>query len=226
MRMIAGRTIDGACRARHVGEPGGGGGRGGAALVDVGRRGLGAQRAEGGPRGPGHRLAGHAGRRRRRHPGDDGAARAGHLGQPADGGADARLRHPRLGEGRRRSPTSTTSPPRRAGTRWCPRRCSSSPSLRRPMGRGAGQRALDQLGLGQQGGARRARHRPADRPGTSSIAALDKVKAAGKVALAHGGQPWQDATLFDAVLMSTGGPEFYKATMIDLDTEAARLGAR
>ena len=29
------------------------------------------------------------------------------------------------------------------------------------------------------------------------IAALDKVKASGKVALAHGGQPWQDATLFD-----------------------------
>jgi glucose/mannose transport system substrate-binding protein len=52
------------------------------------------------------------------------------------------------------------------------------------------------------------------------IAALDAVKAAGKVPLAHGGQPWQDATLFDAVLMSTGGPEFYKATMIDLDTEA------
>jgi glucose/mannose transport system substrate-binding protein len=51
------------------------------------------------------------------------------------------------------------------------------------------------------------------------IAALDAVKASGKVALAHGGQAWQDATLFDAVLMSTGGPEFYKATMIDLDTE-------
>jgi glucose/mannose transport system substrate-binding protein len=51
------------------------------------------------------------------------------------------------------------------------------------------------------------------------IAAMDKVEAAGKVALAHGGQPWQDATLFDQVLMSTGGPEFYKATMIDLDTE-------
>lgn len=51
------------------------------------------------------------------------------------------------------------------------------------------------------------------------VAALDAVKASGKVALAHGGQPWQDATLFDAVLMSTGGPEFYKATMIDLDPE-------
>jgi glucose/mannose transport system substrate-binding protein len=52
------------------------------------------------------------------------------------------------------------------------------------------------------------------------VAALDAVQASGKTALAHGGQAWQDATLFDAVLMSTGGPEFYKATMIDLDTEA------
>jgi glucose/mannose transport system substrate-binding protein len=51
------------------------------------------------------------------------------------------------------------------------------------------------------------------------VAALEAVKAAGKVALAHGGQAWQDATIFDAVLMATGGPEFYKATMIDLDTD-------
>lgn len=52
------------------------------------------------------------------------------------------------------------------------------------------------------------------------IAALDAVKASGKVAVAHGGQPWQDATIFDAVLMATGGPEFYQQTMIDLDPEA------
>jgi glucose/mannose transport system substrate-binding protein len=52
------------------------------------------------------------------------------------------------------------------------------------------------------------------------VAALDAVEAAGKVPLAHGGQAWQDATIFDAVLMSTGGPEFYQATMINLDPEA------
>ena len=52
------------------------------------------------------------------------------------------------------------------------------------------------------------------------IAALDTVKASGKVALAHGGQPWQDGTVFEAVLMATGGPEFYKAALIDLDPEA------
>ncbi len=48
-------------------------------------------------------------------------------------------------------------------------------------------------------------------------AALDKLKAAGVTPLAHGGQAWQDATLFDAIVMSTGGPDFYKAALIDLD---------
>ncbi len=51
-------------------------------------------------------------------------------------------------------------------------------------------------------------------------AALDKLKAAGVTPLAHGGQPWQDATLFDAIVMSTGGADFYKAAFIDLDEEA------
>ncbi len=52
------------------------------------------------------------------------------------------------------------------------------------------------------------------------IAALDKIKAAGLVAVAHGGQPWQEATIFDAVVMSTGGPDFYKKAFIDLDSAA------
>jgi glucose/mannose transport system substrate-binding protein len=52
------------------------------------------------------------------------------------------------------------------------------------------------------------------------IAALDKIKEAGYTAVAHGGQPWQDATIFDAVVMSTGGPEFYKKAFIDLDPAA------
>ncbi|MGH6960054.1 MAG: ABC transporter substrate-binding protein, partial [Dongiaceae bacterium] len=52
------------------------------------------------------------------------------------------------------------------------------------------------------------------------IAALDKIKAAGFVALAHGGQAWQDATIFDSVVLTTGGPDFYKKALIDLDTEA------
>ncbi len=52
------------------------------------------------------------------------------------------------------------------------------------------------------------------------IAVLDKAKAAGVTPLAHGGQPWQDATIFDSVVLTTGGPEFYKKTMIDLDQAA------
>ncbi|HRY24844.1 MAG: carbohydrate ABC transporter substrate-binding protein [Geminicoccaceae bacterium] len=52
------------------------------------------------------------------------------------------------------------------------------------------------------------------------VAALDAIEAAGYTAVAHGGQAWQDATIFDAVVVSTGGPEFYKAAMIDLDPEA------
>jgi glucose/mannose transport system substrate-binding protein len=51
------------------------------------------------------------------------------------------------------------------------------------------------------------------------VAAMQKVKDSGKVAVAHGGQPWQDATIFDSVAMSTGGPDFYKKAFIDLDPE-------
>lgn len=52
---------------------------------------------------------------------------------------------------------------------------------------------------------------------------MEKAKAAGKTAIAHGGQAWQDATVFDAVAMSTGGPDFYKSAFIDMDP--ATLGS-
>jgi glucose/mannose transport system substrate-binding protein len=51
------------------------------------------------------------------------------------------------------------------------------------------------------------------------VAVLDKMKENGITPLAHGGQAWQDATIFDAVVLSMG-PDFYKASMIDLDPEA------
>jgi glucose/mannose transport system substrate-binding protein len=51
------------------------------------------------------------------------------------------------------------------------------------------------------------------------VTAMEEVKAAGKTAVAHGGQPWQDATIFDAVAMSTGGPEFYQKAFVELDPE-------
>lgn len=52
------------------------------------------------------------------------------------------------------------------------------------------------------------------------VAALQKVKDSGKVALAHGGQPWQEATIFDSAVLASGGPEFYQKSMIDLDPAA------
>ncbi|MGL1894634.1 MAG: ABC transporter substrate-binding protein, partial [Spirochaetaceae bacterium] len=54
------------------------------------------------------------------------------------------------------------------------------------------------------------------------VTAMETVKASGKIALAHGGQDWQDATIFDSAVLSAGGPEFYKKTMIDLDDTALR----
>jgi len=54
------------------------------------------------------------------------------------------------------------------------------------------------------------------------LALLDKAKAAGIVPLALGGQPWQEATMFDSVVMSTGGVDFYKKAFIDLDPAALK----
>ena len=54
------------------------------------------------------------------------------------------------------------------------------------------------------------------------IALLDKAKAAGVIPLALGGQPWQEATMFDRSSMSTGGPDFYKKAFIDLDRRALK----
>ncbi|WP_439272368.1 ABC transporter substrate-binding protein [Pseudochrobactrum sp. HB0163] len=51
------------------------------------------------------------------------------------------------------------------------------------------------------------------------IALLDKFKEQGIVPMAHGGQPWQDGTVFETVVLSFG-PEFYKKALIDLDAQA------
>lgn len=50
------------------------------------------------------------------------------------------------------------------------------------------------------------------------VALLDKFKEQGITPIAHGGQPWQDATIFDAVVLSFG-PDFYKKAFVDLDPE-------
>ncbi|MGO8085024.1 MULTISPECIES: ABC transporter substrate-binding protein [Rhizobium] len=54
------------------------------------------------------------------------------------------------------------------------------------------------------------------------IALLDKAKAAGVIPLALGGQNWQEATMFDSIVLSTGGPEFYKKAFNDLDDESLK----
>jgi glucose/mannose transport system substrate-binding protein len=54
------------------------------------------------------------------------------------------------------------------------------------------------------------------------ITLLDKAKAAGVIPLALGGQPWQEATMFDSIVASTGGTDFYKKAFIDLDESALK----
>jgi glucose/mannose transport system substrate-binding protein len=56
--------------------------------------------------------------------------------------------------------------------------------------------------------------------GTSSSRRMQAAQDAGYTALAHGGQAWQDATIFDSMVMGVGGPDFYQASMVDLDPEA------
>lgn len=51
------------------------------------------------------------------------------------------------------------------------------------------------------------------------VAAMDALSAAGVTPIAHGGQPWQEATVFDAVAMSVLGPDGYQAAFIDLNPD-------
>ncbi len=51
------------------------------------------------------------------------------------------------------------------------------------------------------------------------VAVLDRMQENGITPLGHGGQAWQEATIFDAVVLSLG-TDFYTRAMIDLDPEA------
>ncbi|MEC8080333.1 MAG: ABC transporter substrate-binding protein, partial [Pseudomonadota bacterium] len=51
--------------------------------------------------------------------------------------------------------------------------------------------------------------------------AADKIKAAGFTPLAHGGQAWQDATLFEAIALAKGS-QFYSAAFVGLDDATLR----
>ncbi len=51
------------------------------------------------------------------------------------------------------------------------------------------------------------------------VAVLDAMKANGITPLGHGGQAWQDATVFDGIVLGMG-TDFYKSAFIDLDPAA------
>jgi glucose/mannose transport system substrate-binding protein len=57
------------------------------------------------------------------------------------------------------------------------------------------------------------------------FAALDKLKAAGLIALAHGGQAWQENVLFAGVLANVGGKQLYLQVMRDRDQRAINSDA-
>ena len=77
----------------------------------------------------------------------------------------------------------------------------------------ANKKVLDKLGL------------PQPHTWEEFVATMQAAKDAGMTGLAHGGQPWQDATMFDGVVLSVGGAQFYKEAFVDLD-EKALTGAR
>lgn len=57
------------------------------------------------------------------------------------------------------------------------------------------------------------------------IATLDKLKAAGLIPLAFGGQVWQEKIVFDAVFALVGGPELFLKVYRDRDIAAVRSPA-
>ena len=52
------------------------------------------------------------------------------------------------------------------------------------------------------------------------FAAADKIKAAGFIPVAHGGQDWQDFTVFESVVLGVGGAAFYDKALVQLDRSA------
>jgi glucose/mannose transport system substrate-binding protein len=52
------------------------------------------------------------------------------------------------------------------------------------------------------------------------FAAAEKVKKAGLIAVAHGGQNWQDFTTFETVVLGVGGAKFFNDALIKLDPKA------
>ena len=51
-------------------------------------------------------------------------------------------------------------------------------------------------------------------------ATAERLMEAGITPLAHGGQPWQDATIFEVVVLGLGGADFYRQALVDMDMDA------
>jgi len=50
--------------------------------------------------------------------------------------------------------------------------------------------------------------------------AAEKIQKAGFIAVAHGGQPWQDATVFESVALGVGGAEWYNRAFVNVGASA------
>lgn len=52
--------------------------------------------------------------------------------------------------------------------------------------------------------------------------AAEKIKKAGFLPVAQGGQDWQEATVFESIVLGIGGADFYEKTMVKLDMNAIK----
>jgi glucose/mannose transport system substrate-binding protein len=61
-------------------------------------------------------------------------------------------------------------------------------------------------------------------PGTwdEFFAVAEKMRQAGIVPVAHGGQSWQEFTTFESVVLGVGGADFYRRAFVQLDPAALR----
>jgi glucose/mannose transport system substrate-binding protein len=50
--------------------------------------------------------------------------------------------------------------------------------------------------------------------------AAKKIKAAGFIPVAWGGQNWQEATVFESIVLGVGGADFYKQALVEADPKA------
>jgi len=52
------------------------------------------------------------------------------------------------------------------------------------------------------------------------LVAAVKIQNAGFIPVAHGGQPWQDSTLFESIALGIGGADWYRRAFVELDATA------